>query len=94
MKTKIILDNGTFEIDLYQEDTKVGYVQGKKVSSNYLSIEHTIVYEQYQGKGYAKILIEEVVHFAKVNNFKIIPICSYAVKFFDKNKEEYDYLLK
>ena len=44
------------------------------------------------GKG-AKILMEKVINEAKEKGLKIIPVCSYAVSYFEKNPE-YKELLK
>lgn len=52
-----------------------------------IKIEHTYVYEELKGKGVGKILVKKVVDFALLNNKKIIPVCEYAKKEFDKNEE-------
>lgn len=57
------------------------------IEENIIKIEHTYVYEQLKGKGAGKELVKKVVEFAMNNNKKIEPICSYAKKEFDKNKE-------
>lgn len=57
------------------------------IEENIIKIEHTYVYEQLKGKGAGKELVKKVVEFAMSNNKKIEPICSYAKKEFDKNKE-------
>lgn len=59
---------------------------------NIIKIEHTYVYEQLKGKGAGKKLVKKVVEFAMSNNKKVVPICSFAKKEFDKNKE-YEYVL-
>ena len=40
----------------------------------------------YRGKGYAKDLFNKFIEKASKENKKIIPICSYAKKQFEKNK--------
>lgn len=57
------------------------------IEANIIKIEHTYVYEQLKGKGAGKELVKKVVEFAMNNNKKIEPVCSYAKKEFDKNKE-------
>ena len=52
-----------------------------------ITIDHTYVYEQLKGQGAGKQLVKKVVDFAMTNNKKIIPICSFAKKEFDKHKE-------
>lgn len=62
------------------------------IEKNIIKIEHTYVYEQLKGKGAGKQLVKKVVEFAISNNKKVVPICSFAKKEFDKNKE-YEYVL-
>ncbi|EKQ57718.1 MULTISPECIES: GNAT family N-acetyltransferase [unclassified Clostridium] len=57
------------------------------IEQDIIEIEHTYVYEQLKGKGAGKQLVKKVVEFAMSNNKKIIPICSFARKEFEKNKE-------
>lgn len=57
------------------------------IEENIIKIEHTYVYEQLKGKGAGKELVKKVVEFAMSNNKKVEPICSYAKKEFEKNKE-------
>lgn len=57
-----------------------------------IKIEHTYVCEELKGKGAGKQLVRKVVDFAIEENKKIIPVCSFAKKEFDKNKE-YNHVL-
>ncbi|KAA0957173.1 N-acetyltransferase [Planococcus sp. ANT_H30] len=50
-------------------------------------IEHTFVDESMRNKGLAKKLLDQAVNFARKNNFKVEPVCSYAVTAFDRYKE-------
>ena len=58
-----------------------------EVDNNKWVITHTIVNEEYGGRGIAKKLVLAIVDEARKNNIKIIPICSYAKKVLEK--EEY-----
>jgi len=44
--------------------------------------------EQHRGKGYAAKLVEAAVEDAEKRNLKIVPICSYSVHYFIRNKEK------
>jgi predicted GNAT family acetyltransferase len=48
-------------------------------------IEHTEVSEKLAGKGVGKELVNAAVEFARANEHKIIPVCSFARKVFEKN---------
>lgn len=53
-------------------------------------INHTFVDESLRGQGIANLLLEELVKDLRKNNLKCIPICSYAVKWFEKHEDEQD----
>jgi predicted GNAT family acetyltransferase len=62
------------------------------VSGTVVNINHTYVDGSLRGQGIAAKLMEEVVKELNVSNRKAVPTCSYAVMWFDKNKQ-YDSLL-
>lgn len=55
-------------------------------------IDHTEVYEAYNGKGVGKQLLMKAVEFARENNLKIIPLCPFAKRMFDRMPEIGDVL--
>lgn len=55
-------------------------------------IEHTEVDPEYQGKGVGKKLVEEAANFARKNNLKITPECTYARKVMEKSNKYDDVL--
>lgn len=65
-------------IALNNEDI-IGYCQYKE-ENNIWSITHTVVKQEFGGRGIAKRLVLAVIDAARKNNKKINPICSYAVK--------------
>ncbi|ANU26456.1 GNAT family N-acetyltransferase [Planococcus versutus] len=50
-------------------------------------IEHTFVDETMRGQGMAKKLLDQAANYARDNNYKMEPVCSYAVTAFDRYKE-------
>lgn len=58
-----------------------------------MEINHTFVDESLRGQGVAGKLILAVASYAKEHGMKIVPTCSYAVKWF-KTHPEYRELLK
>lgn len=50
-------------------------------------VEHTVVKPELGGQGIAAKLNDRVVEFAKEEGLKIVPVCSYTVKYFEKNEE-------
>ena len=55
-------------------------------------IDHTEVNEGNNGKGYGKKMVAKAVAFAREKNIKIIPLCPFAKKVFDKTPEFRDVL--
>lgn len=74
------------------ENSPDAYIKYSFRDEKTLSIDSTFVDPKLRGKGVAKQLTEKVVGIAKENNYKIIPVCSYAVKYFE-TKPEYKELL-
>ena len=69
----------------------IGYCQYKE-DNNVWSITHTIVKQEFGGRGIAKRLVLAVIEEARKQNKKINPICSYAKKMMDSNDEYKDVL--
>ena len=53
-------------------------------------LEHTIVDPAYGGQGIAGKLVQELAAQARERGIKIVPVCSYALKTFEKNAEYAD----
>lgn len=43
-----------------------------------LIISFVLVYPKYEGRGLGKFLVEEAIKFARENNWKVYPHCSYS----------------
>lgn len=88
---------------LHDESKKIFYIEenGKNVGEltyvyggeGKIAINHTYVNPNYRGKGVAKELALECIQYVKEKNFKIIPVCSFAVTFFRRHEEYSDLLL-
>lgn len=55
-------------------------------------IEHTEVDESLKGKGVGLQLVTEAVEYARENNIRIVPVCSFAAAIFKKKEEFKDVL--
>lgn len=89
-RTEVVLDekNGG-EIQLFSNDKKAGKMD-IAISRDLLRIFHTEVRDEYAGKGFAKLLLEKLVSFARENSLKIIPICPFVNGQFKKHPEEFE----
>lgn len=57
-----------------------------------ICVDHTIVSEELRGQQIAGKLVERIIAFARENNFKIVPECSYAAKYLQNHPEHHDVL--
>ncbi|WP_294296499.1 GNAT family N-acetyltransferase [uncultured Chryseobacterium sp.] len=86
--TKVVLGNARGEIQLFSDENKAGKMD-ISVIKNKLTVYHTEVDEQYAGKGFAKILLDKLVSYARENDLKIVPLCPYVHAQFKRNPETY-----
>lgn len=64
-----------------------------EISEGVIEINHTFVDTSLRGMGVAGELVKRVCEVAKEYNKTIVPTCSYAVKWFEKNSK-YENLIK
>lgn len=62
--------------------------------NNTITIDHTNIAEALSGQGVGKLLLKDLVDWARQENKKIIPVCPYAKAQMEKNKEYHDMLYK
>ena len=74
--------------DIYDEDGKAGEmifdIKGKD-----LTVYHTEVEPEKEGKGYAKMLLDAMVDYVRGNGFVVIPMCPYVHAQFKRHEELY-----
>ena len=71
----------------------IGYCQYKE-QDNVWSITHTVVKQEFGGRGIAKRVVLAVIEAARKNNKNINPICSYAKKMIESSDEYKDVLIQ
>lgn len=81
---------GMFFIE--QDDKRVAKLVYSWKDKDRIIIEHTDVEEVLKGKGAGKELVEKTVEFARKEGIKIVPVCSFAKRVFDKTDEYKDVL--
>lgn len=59
-----------------------------------LIISFVLVHPKFEGKGMGKLLVEEGIKFARENNWKVYPHCSYARSVMTRMSEAEDVFLK
>lgn len=53
-------------------------------------IDHTAVEENYGGKGFGQQMVMKAVEYARQKQVKIIPLCPFAKKVFDRDQSLQD----
>ena len=59
------------------------------ISGNNLTVYHTEVVPEAEGKGLAKKMLQEMVDYARKNSLKVIPLCPYVHAQFKRHPDEY-----
>ena len=76
--------NGRFRLMVNGEEASyVAY----EAHGDFMEILSTYTRPQYRGRGLASRLLRAVAKYAEEKALKIRPICSYAVRFFQKHPE-------
>jgi predicted GNAT family acetyltransferase len=81
--------SGSFELE---NDGEIIAEITYKRSDNELIINHTGVDTAYRGQKLGEKLVAEAVNFARRENFKITPLCSYAKALIERNPDYSDVL--
>ena len=91
--------NGVFEAWLQATDARariepvqVGEMTYQRPTPERMIIDHTRVFEGFEGRGIARQMVLAAVDFARANNRQIIPVCSYAKAFLTRTDEYKDIL--
>ncbi|WP_372756490.1 GNAT family N-acetyltransferase [Mariniflexile sp.] len=79
--------DGAFYVEV--EGRNVAELSYSHEKPNKLILQHTVVSEDFKGKGIGYELIEASVNYMRSNNLKVIPKCSYADAIFKKKHAEY-----
>ncbi len=88
--TKVVFkeDNIYGEVQLFSNEKKAGKMD-ISVASGKLRVYHTEVNDEYEGRGFAKLLLNQLVSYARENSLRIIPLCPYVLAQFKRNPEVY-----
>lgn len=87
MDFKLIeLGNEEFAYRLEEEGKITAEITWTELA-NVMVIEHTFVDESMRNQGVAKKLLDRAADYAREHDYKVEPVCSYAVTAFDRYKE-------
>lgn len=82
------------EFYIKKGDQVVANLTYSKADSTQMIIDHTEVSDDYRGEGLGKTLVESAVQFARDQQLKIIPLCSFAKATIEKDESLQDVVRK
>ncbi|WP_027388201.1 GNAT family N-acetyltransferase [Chryseobacterium gregarium] len=89
------MENITFQVSPHQDELqllidekKPGYMS-VKIDGRVLIVYYTKIDEEYEGKGYAKMLLDELVRYAEENDLLVDPECDFVRQQFENHPERY-----
>ncbi len=86
--TEIVLGNVKGEVQLFSDGQKAGKMDISVIGEK-LTVYHTEVSPEYGGRGFAALLLEKLVSYARENGLKIVPLCPYVHGQFRKHPQQY-----
>lgn len=92
MEIKHLEKNNQGAFIIKKDGKHIAELTYSKVNENLFVIDHTEVSEELRGTGTGEALVMEAVKYARENNQKIIPECSYARSVFKRRTDIKDVL--
>jgi predicted GNAT family acetyltransferase len=71
---------------IYENDEMAGEMTYVWAGNHKFIINHTEVEEKFGRRGFGKQLVMKAVEFARENDIKILPLCPFAKRIFDRDK--------
>lgn len=84
-------NHGAF--NLYEDGKKLGEMT-ISLKEDLLTVYHTGVEKESEGRGYAKKLLEEMTAYARNHKLMVLPLCPYVHAQFKKNPDQYQDIWK
>lgn len=78
--------------DAWIDEVQVGELTYQRTTPERMIIDHTCVFEGFEGQGIARQLVMATVDFARQNGRTIVPVCSYARNVLTRTNEYKDIL--
>jgi predicted GNAT family acetyltransferase len=75
---------------LYDDEVFAGEITYAWSGEAKIIVDHTGVEKQFGGKGYGKLLVMKIVEFVREKNIKVVPVCPFAQKVFDRDESIQD----
>ena len=73
---------------------RLAYLSYTEKPAGVLQLTHTFVSDALRGQKMASKVVEAAIAFARKNNKKLNPVCTYAIAWFEKHPHENDLLVE
>jgi Predicted acetyltransferase len=77
MEVTVLHDTSKKVEKILCDEAEAGYLI-YEISSKTLDIQHTVIYPAFRGQGLGRILVDNIIEYAKKEGLTIISSCSYA----------------
>lgn len=93
MSANVVHDEANHRYEIFQDDERVGLMD-YSLRPGEIHLVHTEVDPAHQGKNLAAILLREsLADIRSRGTEKVVPVCSYTVRYMEKHPETQDLLL-
>ncbi|MEI3606352.1 GNAT family N-acetyltransferase [Pseudogracilibacillus sp. SE30717A] len=76
------------------EETPIAEITFKPKNEQTIIADHTYVSDELRGEGIAGKLLEALIDYARKENKKIVPVCSYVKQKMERTEEYHDLIAK
>lgn len=87
--TVVFTDKIRGEVQVFSKQVQAGQMN-LAMTGGRLAVFHTEVYPEFEGRGFAKLLLEKLVSYARENGLRIIPLCPFVNAQFTRRPSEYE----
>lgn len=92
MSTNVVHDIENHRYEIYLDEERVGLMD-YSLRLDEIHLVHTEVDPKHQGKNLAAILLREsLADIRKTGTHKVVPVCSYTVRYMEKHPDTHDLL--
>ena len=93
MEPKVVHDEANKRYEIFLEEDRVGLMDYSLMPGE-IHLVHTEVDPAHQGKNLAAILLREsLADIREKGKEKVVPVCSYTVRYMEKRPDTHDLLL-
>lgn len=93
MKTNVVHDEANKRFEIFLDEDRVGLMDYSLMPGE-IHLVHTEVDPAHQGKNLAAILLREsLADIREKGKEKVVPVCSYTVRYMEKHPDTHDLLL-